>query len=133
MANLAGVLTHPLTIGTGLGALGGAGIGYMTSGQEEPRDIRLRKALVGGATGAAIGALGGGLAGRGSLRAARQAEKAVDDAVNVGEARGFEDALRKMRSDFNMAKKVMEGMPQEMRDRLVKTFQRGWLTRWFGG
>jgi hypothetical protein len=32
-----------------------------------------------------------------------------------------------------MAKKVMSGMSQEMRDRLVKEFRRGWLTRAFGG
>lgn len=39
----------------------GAGVGY-ASHRDQPKDIRRRNALVGGATGAGIGALAGGLA-----------------------------------------------------------------------
>lgn len=130
-AGLADVLKHPLTIGTSLGGLGGAGVGYASADSDDPN--RLRKTLVGGATGAAIGALGGGLAGRSSARTAREAAQAIDDAFEVGSARGFAEAYEKMKTDYNMAKKVMDNMPEEMRDRLVKQFRKGWLTRALGG
>ncbi len=84
--------------------------------------------MVGGLTGAAIGALGGGLASAGTGGAAM--EKAVGNATSIGEARGYAKAMHDMLNKQDVAEGVMAKMSPDMRDKLVKTFRRGWLTRW---
>jgi hypothetical protein len=150
-----------LTIGTGAGALGGGGMGYLASKDPE---LRRRSALVGAVTGAGVGALAGGLAARGGIHP----QKYVDDlAAAAGRARasgiaaghndGFNAAfnhigntpevakaiLKKMTPEVrqqavspSVVKDVLRNMDPKAREGILKSFSEGFgarLRRWFGG
>lgn len=120
---LTSALKHPVSIGTGLGALGGAGTGYFSADEDDPN--RLRKALVGGATGAAIGGLTGALSVPEELERMR--------AFNRGFDSGLEAAASKFTSDPAVMTGALEGMDPSHRETILRYFQKGWLARMFGG
>jgi len=149
---LGSALKHPAVLGAGIGGLGGAGVGYLSADKNDPN--LARKMLVGGATGAAIGGLTGGLASGGGFSA-----EAVDSAGRSGYSVGFQEAAKKVTEDpmmaaqavanmsaearkavssvFSsspeMAVEVLEQMSPEARKLILKRFDKGWLTRMFGG
>lgn len=76
-----------MTIGTGVGGLGGAGVGYLSSDEDD----RKRNMLVGGATGAALGGLAGGLT-RGS-QTHIPPEMAMRQHADMVYQRGFQEGV----------------------------------------
>jgi len=48
-------------------------------------------------------------------------------------AQGFGDALRKASGNPDLAKEILSKMEPKMRDQVIKSFNKGWLARWFGG
>jgi hypothetical protein len=82
----------------------------------------MRNALVGGATGAGIGALSGGLSVRHIPEG--MVESAFVAGRRIGQAEGAEPGA---------IVEALEGMAPDARRVVLKQFNKGWLTRMFGG
>lgn len=182
---LTSALKHPVSIGTGVGALGGAGMGYFSADENDP--YRLRKTLMGAGMGAGLGALTGAMSIPGGLQqaveqhhiptpnasiteAAEAAEASaakVKELIMKGYAQGIEatatkpdimkgvfEAMHPEHRDAMLASigavpmskvkdivsndpsalvEVLDRMDPSHREELMKRFQKGWLTRMFGG
>lgn len=126
-------------------------MGYLTADKDDPN--LARKMLIGGATGASIGGLTGALSSGGSkqmadtwrsqghkagyeeaMAAAREAFSEIQNAsINAGHKAGYREALQDIASKPDMAAEVLEQMNPEARKLIMKKFDKGWLTRLFGG
>lgn len=108
----------------------------MAADKDDPN--RLRKALVGGATGAVIGGLTGALAGpQGVLKEdVAVMTKALDEVPKElanAESRGYGQALSDVTTKPDLALKLVEMMTPEARELVAKGFDKGWLARMLGG
>lgn len=110
--------------------MGGAGVGYLTSEKDDPN--RFRNVIAGGAMGAGIGGLTGALVHRGA-----QSEEAVADLVDksfaFGHEKGRSAGLAAVAENPELAVKVLQEMSPEARKVVLKSFEKNWLTRMFGG
>jgi len=130
LGTLASALKSPISIGTGVGALGGAGAGYFASDPDDPN--RLRNALAGGVMGAGVGGLTGALVHSGG-QAEEEVASMVDKGFQLGEEHGHAQGLKDVASNPELAVKVLEQMSPDSRKLVMRSFDKGWLTRMFGG
>jgi len=127
---LTSALRHPVSIGAGVGGLGGAGIGYLSADKDDPN--RLRKALVGGATGAGAGALIGALSSGGIT--AEEINAIRDEGIQAGHDIGFREGMATIAKDPAAASDLIGKMSPEVRDLLAERLKKSnWLTRMLGG
>lgn len=82
--------------------------------------------------GAGTGALTGALMHRG-FQADMDIAQRVDRGFQMGEAAGYTKGLQDVAAKPDLAVKVLEEMDPEMRKKVVKAFDKNWLTRMLGG
>jgi hypothetical protein len=109
-----------VTIGTGLGTVGGAGVGALSAEEGQ----RLRGALVGGATGAGIGALTGGLVSAGSRELEERFGKALAGVEGEAEAgRKVFQFAKQLQKDPVLIEATLKSLPIEQRTAILDKFR----------
>jgi hypothetical protein len=109
-------------------------MGYLASDKDDPN--RLRKTLIGGATGAALGGLTGGLVASGASSGMPQSavDQMKSEAKMDGMIAGSMATEARIASDPDVAVRVLSQMDPELREKVVGAFRKpGWLARMFGG
>ena len=128
-----------MTIGTGVGGAGGAGLGVYSA----PEGQKLRGGIVGGATGATLGGGIGALMSAGGINP-KAVLKKIDDSRNKGFALGLAEGGQRTADELantpqaliGLMKQIQAQKPENLKT-VLESFQgsggKNWLTKMLGG